>query len=161
MVSPVLFRSALSRFATGVTVITTLQRGKPAGITISSFASLSLSPALILFSLGSQARLQDAFTRGTRFAVHILSERQKDMAEHFAHRGHSLPPAAQFTTDDHGLIILKDCMTVLTCHVTATHPGGDHTVIVGGVDHIAVNEKRKKPLLYSQRHYHGLGRAKG
>ncbi len=158
MVSTSHFRTALSRFATGVTVVTAMQSGKPVGITISSFTSVSLEPLLILFCLDNKSQLLGGFLKGSAFAVHILSEKQADLARFFAskarHSWHNIPH--KISAKD--LPILDDVMAALVCKVQSVTAGGDHAIILAQVESLTINEKKRKPLLYTQRHYFRLGR---
>ena len=79
------FRDALSRFATGVCVVTAMaEDGTPGGLTISSFTSVSLDPPLVLFCLGRKNEALVRQARGRRFAVNILAEDQEEVSEIFA-----------------------------------------------------------------------------
>lgn len=151
------FRTALSRFASGVTVVTLAGSTANVGITISSFASLSLDPPLIMFALDKKARLHARFKKGLRFAVHILAEDQKKLAEFYAGRIVHTIRKKDFRMEDN-LPLLNGALAILHCHVKALQPGGDHTIILGAVEKIDVDESRKKPLLHTQRHYFKLGR---
>lgn len=153
-----LFRNALTRFAAGVTVITARRANRLYGITVSSFTSLSLDPAEILFCLGAHGRAVKGFARGSAFAVHILDDRQKKLAETFAGRGalnwQNIPH--QLTSD--GVPVLPDVMAVLFCTTRTLHKGGDHRIVIGSVNDILIEEDNTRPLLYSQRSYYALGR---
>lgn len=151
------FRSALSRFASGVTVVTLAGSKANVGITISSFASLSLDPPLILFALDKNARMHPRMKKGLRFAVHILAEDQKKLAEFYAGRiAHKIRKKDYRMADS--LPLLNGALAILHCHVKALQPGGDHTIVIGAVEKIDVAENKKKPLLHAQRAYHRLGR---
>ncbi|MCL4145179.1 UNVERIFIED_CONTAM: hypothetical protein GTU68_037616, partial [Idotea baltica] len=82
------FRDALGLFVTGVTVITARSRsGEKVGVTANSFNSVSMSPPLILWSLGRTSRSIDAFMDASHFCVHILREDQTELATRFATSG--------------------------------------------------------------------------
>ena len=78
------FRNALGQFGTGVTVITAHDNYSPIGMTVNSFASVSLDPALILWSIANKSERRDAFYNAGFFAVHVLAEDQADLALNFA-----------------------------------------------------------------------------
>jgi len=142
------FKKALSRFATGVCVMTFVDAGSqlPEGVTISAFSSLSLSPLSILFCLGNQGRNYAAFRRINRFAVNILSNRHKALAYQFASsdrdglKGH-------FGEKD-GLPVIKHCLATLVCDKGNMHPEGDHDIIIGHVRSIELGDDKAQPLLY-------------
>ena len=78
------FRNALGQFGTGVTVITAHDNHSPIGMTVNSFASVSLDPALVLWSIANKSERRDAFYNAGFFAVHVLAEDQADLALNFA-----------------------------------------------------------------------------
>ncbi|NUU23574.1 MAG: flavin reductase family protein, partial [Streptomycetaceae bacterium] len=80
-------RTTLGRFPTGVTVLTTVYRGTPVGVTVNSFTSVSLDPPLILWCLRTTSASRDAFTTAPHFAVNILAAHQADLATRFATPG--------------------------------------------------------------------------
>lgn len=140
------FKDALSRFASGVCVVTTVGAdGALAGLTISAFTSVSLDPPLVLFCLGCKS---DALIRGARdghFAINILAEDQEEVSEIFASQ-----KADKFAGVPHGLAeagcpAITGALAVLECQVAAIHDGGDHRIVVGRVERLRV--LGGKPLL--------------
>ncbi|MDB3922262.1 flavin reductase family protein, partial [Paracoccaceae bacterium] len=81
------FRSALGRFATGITIITCSHNGQPMGLTANSFASVSLDPPLVLWSPAKASRRHVAFSQATHFAIHILEASQEALCRSFARPG--------------------------------------------------------------------------
>jgi flavin reductase (DIM6/NTAB) family NADH-FMN oxidoreductase RutF len=160
MSSSTLFRNALTRFAAGVTVITAKNRNKIFGVTVSSFTSLSLNPPEILFCLDAQGRAAKGFARDSVFAVHILSDKQKKLAEFFAAKGTTNWQGIAHQLNADGVPVLNDAMAVLFCRTRTIHKGGDHRVVIGSVEDILIEEDNTRPLLYSQRSYYALGRKK-
>ena len=79
-----LFRKAMGKFATGVTVLTTIHEGDIHGMTANAFMSVSLDPKLVVISVGNHARFLDKVTQSKRFAVNILAEDQQQVSQHFA-----------------------------------------------------------------------------
>jgi 3-hydroxy-9,10-secoandrosta-1,3,5(10)-triene-9,17-dione monooxygenase reductase component len=147
-IEPRALRTAFGRFATGVTVVTARRPGgKPEGMTANSFASVSLEPPLLLWSIREQAASRPAFDSATHFAVHVLRASQRPLAERFAR-----PAADKFADLDWepglgGAPLLAGCLARFQCAVAARHPGGDHTILVGRV--LAVEEAGPgEPLLY-------------
>ena len=142
------FREALSRYATGVTIITALMPdGRPAGMTVSAFSSLSLDPPLILVCPAKTVNSLKAFTEGAHFAVNILSEEQQPLSVAF-----SLPTTnkfdhAEFETWATGVPIIKGCLANLECSRQAVHDGGDHMIVVGRVERVAI-ARQGAPLTY-------------
>lgn len=140
------FRHALSHFASGVTVVTTREGQHLAGITVSSFASLSLDPPLVLICIDHKVRSHDTIARAGAFVVNILSSDQEDVARRFASRDVEKFLPGTYALSAQGMPLLADVLTTLECRIANTLPGGDHTIFVGEVRAIATNEG--EPLLY-------------
>jgi len=134
-----LLRDAFGRFATGVTVITTATDDGPAGITANSFSSLSLEPALVLWSPAKGSRRFDDFAKAPRFAIHILTDDQAHVCEGFA-RDKGAFVGLDYQTNAHGVPLINNCLARLECRHVATHPGGDHVIVVGEVTNAEINE---------------------
>ena len=128
------FRRALSCFATGVTVVTTLdaEAGK-VGITVSSFNSVSLEPPLILWSVGVDSMSYDVFTSAKYFAVHVLGLHQQELSDRFAQSGNNKFDTLDCSEGIHGVPILPEFAACLECSTEYVYPGGDHKIIVGRV----------------------------
>ena len=154
-----LFRKALGTFATGVTVVTGLTpKDVPVGVTVNSFASVSLAPPIVLICLDNNTGCLKAFCEGERFAVNILSENQQDLSEEFAGpQEHKFKDRA-FETWDSGCPILHGCLTNLECTRLNAFEGGDHLIVLGRVDRIEHADGRR-PLLFYQSAYGRIGDA--
>ncbi len=129
---PRAFRSALGRYATGVTVVTAAGQGTPVGITVNSFASVSLEPALVLWSAGKTSSRHDVFVGAEHFAIHVLSADQRDLCEAFV-RARPDFPTGRANFNAHGVPILHDCLAVFECQRDTVHDAGDHSIIIGRV----------------------------
>ncbi len=148
------FRRTLARFATGVTVVTMVQGGEVYGITVSAFMSVSLEPPLVLVSVDKKAKAHATLLRSERYGVSILREGQEVFSNHFAGRtvnGLEVPYASLG-----GFPLLEGAAAGLVCRVVNTHDAGDHTLFIGGVEHLFWNEE--KPLLYHAGGYGGFMR---
>lgn len=140
------FKDALSRFATGVCVVTTVRtNGTPAGLTISSFTSVSLHPPLVLFCVGrkSDSLIRDA--RDGRFTINILAEDQEEVSEVFASQRADKFADVAHTPSEAGCPTINGALAVLECRIEAVHDGGDHRIVVGEVERLRVLGGR--PLL--------------
>lgn len=148
------FRQALGCFATGVTVVTTLDpKGHAVGLTVNSVTSVSLDPPLLSFCIDKKAHLFPIFRRSTTFAINILAADQKDISQHFAHsRGHPLPPKIWDMTSDE-CPLLKKTLAWIICRKTATYKGGDHAIILGEVTRLHKRPGITNPLLYFRSQY--------
>ncbi|MEO5337659.1 MAG: flavin reductase family protein [Magnetospirillum sp. WYHS-4] len=152
------FRQALGQFATGIAVVTGRDReGRPIGVTVNAFSSVSLDPPLVLFCLGRESASHPALVEGERFAVNVLARDQQGLSDRFAGKA-----ADKFLglDVDGGLgevPLLRGCLARIECRREATHPGGDHDILVGRVERLAVNEGAGEPLLYFRGDYRHLG----
>lgn len=157
-VEPEQLRSALRLWASGVCVVSSHDQGQPHGMTVSSFASVSLTPPLVLVCLENSSRTNRLVQASGVFAVSILHESQADLADRFAGR---VPDDTDrfagipFRRAGSGCPIVEGCLTYLDCRLVASHPAGTHTVFLGEVVE-AVRRQDGAPLLYFQRGYHRL-----
>lgn len=139
------FREAIAHFATGVTVITTTHEGKPAGMTASAVASLSVDPVLLLVCIANHLATHRAIEAGKRFVVNVLGEGQEELALRFAR-----PAPDKFAGVDlvpHELPVLKEAIAYFVCDVYERFPGGDHSIFIGLVRECAAS-RGKRPLVY-------------
>lgn len=134
-----LLRDAFGRFATGVTVITAASEDGPVGITANSFSSLSLDPALVLWSPAKGSRRFKYFEAAPQYAIHILAEDQVDVCEGFARDMHAFDNL-DMTMSAQGVPLIHNCLARLECRHVATHPGGDHVIVVGQVTCAEINQ---------------------
>jgi flavin reductase (DIM6/NTAB) family NADH-FMN oxidoreductase RutF len=145
--SPREFRDALGRFVTGVTVVTTRAETGPLGMTVNSFASLSLDPPLVLWSPARRSSRFPAFEAAPYFAIHVLGAGQRDLAEHFARFG-ELPPGLAFAEGPGGIPLLDGVVARFECRHAAGHDGGDHLIVVGEVLRLTTTDT--PPLLFDR-----------
>jgi len=146
------FRAALGRFASGVTVVTTIgEDNKPVGITVSAFASVSLEPPLVLACVDRRASVHDSLRAGKHFAVNILSEDQEHLSRLFASKDQDRFSQAAYQTGITGAPHLDGAVASLECRVVHAYPGGDHTIIVGEVESTSITDH--KPLAYHRGGY--------
>lgn len=132
--NPRAFRDALGRFATGVTVVTACEAAgsAPVGITVNSFASVSLDPALVLWSAARSSLRHAHFSRASAFAIHVLGAAQTGLAERFSRSDASFS-GIRFSVNEHGVPLLAGSLARFECLTEAQHEGGDHTIIIGRV----------------------------
>jgi flavin reductase (DIM6/NTAB) family NADH-FMN oxidoreductase RutF len=133
------FRQALSQFATGVTVITTrLADGSFRGLTASSFNSVSLTPPLVLWSLGTSANSLPIFSGNSHYVINILSADQAHLAQRFSRRTDKPFDGVEYELSRTGQPILKGVTAWFECHNRSRYPEGDHVIFVGEVEECAV-----------------------
>ncbi|MFP3668045.1 flavin reductase family protein [Priestia sp. SIMBA_032] len=132
------FRNAMGKFATGVTVITTLLEDEAHGMTANAFMSVSLNPRLVLISIGEKAKMLDKINESGKFAVNILSDDQKDLSMHFAGQ---IKEKRQIEFDwINELPVIKNALTNIVCKVHSKQIVGDHTLFIGEVTDIVTCE---------------------
>lgn len=150
------FRGALGRFASGVTVVSTVEDGVDHAMTASAFTSVSLDPPLVLVCSHKTSRFHEAVLKSGTWAVSILAEEGIAASAWFAHRGRLLEDQLQgiaYHRSGTGLALLDDSLAWLECTTIAVHDGGDHTILVGDVTGAAVRDEVDDPLLYYRSHY--------
>lgn len=147
------FRGALGRFATGVTIVTALATdGRPIGVTVSSFNSVSLDPPLILWSLSLNSPNLAAFQAASHYAINVLSSGQQDLSNRFAARIPDRFSDVPLSTGLGGVPLLKNCCAWFECTSEAHYPGGDHLIFVGRVARFA-EEGEQSPLIFYNGRY--------
>ncbi|HZG73416.1 MAG TPA: flavin reductase family protein [Chondromyces sp.] len=148
-----LFKEALGNYPTGVTIVTTTtSEGKPVGLTVNSFASVSLDPLMVLWSIDHGVSTIKEFTEGGKFAVHILAGNQQELCKTFASKGVDRFSTCQWAFSNNHLPVIEGAFAVLECKTFKTVEAGDHTILIGEVTDIEI-DKSKDPMLYHRRHF--------
>lgn len=156
MVDQRAFREALGCFATGVTIVTTLDpAGRLLGITANSFSSVSLDPPLVLFSLARKAYSFEAFRQSRHFAVNVLAADQSELSDTFARALADKWAGVAFEVWDTDCPIIIGALAQFECRTVSTHDGGDHVVFIGAVERMAFDPD-KQPLLFYRGRYREL-----
>ena len=146
------FRSALGTYATGVTIITAAGTdGKPYGITCNSFASVSLNPPLVLWSLVLYSSSLSAFQNASHFAVNVLGVSQQALANKFAKSSDDKFAGVDWRPGLGNAPILTDSVANFQCRAANRYYGGDHVIFLGVVE--AYSYGRKEPLLFARGGY--------
>jgi flavin reductase (DIM6/NTAB) family NADH-FMN oxidoreductase RutF len=157
-IDPDSFRSVLGRFASGITVVTTLDaQGRDVGMTVSAFASVSLRPPLISVCIDHAASMHRAISGAERFGVNILAAEQEALSRRFAavessHRFDGIG----YERGESGVVLLDDALGHMECVRVAQHEAGDHTLFIGEVERAQARDAR--PLLYYRGGYAQLER---
>ena len=146
------FRSALGTYATGVTIITAVgANGKPYGLTCNSFASVSLNPPLVLWSLGMFSQGLSIFQNASHFAVNVLVVSQQALATKFAKSSEDKFAGVEWTPGLGNAPVLADSVASFQCRAASRYYGGDHVIFLGAVEAYAYN--RQEPLLFARGGY--------
>lgn len=148
-------RRAFGRFATGVTVVTVDTGEVPLGITVNSFASLSLEPPLLLWNLQRDSDCFDVFTKVEHYAVNVLHAGQQPLSEACARKGDHVLAKEHWQAGESGCPVLCQSLACFECAVRQRHDGGDHIILVGEVLFFR-NAEGGAPLLFYGGTYHTL-----
>lgn len=149
------FRAALSRFPSGVTIVTTKDvSGRLHGITVSSFASVSLEPPLILVCIEKTTGSHDALQESGFFVVNVLAEGQEDVSNRFASPIPNKLDEIEYRIGIGEIPVLSDALVALECRLAYAHEGGDHTIFVGLVEKATIRDEN--PLVYWNGNYRRL-----
>jgi flavin reductase (DIM6/NTAB) family NADH-FMN oxidoreductase RutF len=148
----VAFRASLSRFASGVTVLTTRSaEGQDLGMTATAFSSLSLDPPLVLVCIDHAASMAPALERATHLAVHVLGADQESVSRQFALKTGDRFAGLAVTRGAGDLPLLSGALVRLECRIVERHAGGDHRIVVCEV--LAAEVADGDPLLYFRGRY--------
>ncbi|WP_133981243.1 flavin reductase family protein [Kribbella voronezhensis] len=160
-IAPGDFRTALGRFASGITIMSTLQGGVAHAMTANAFTSVSLDPPLVLVCVDKGVRMHDAVLECGFWAVSVLGSSQEAIAERFAKSGRDL--LTQFDGigtapgPKTGCPVIGGALSWLECRTWATYDGGDHTIVVGEVLSLgAEGVVDPAALIYYAGHYREL-----
>jgi flavin reductase (DIM6/NTAB) family NADH-FMN oxidoreductase RutF len=166
-IDPQSYREVLTRYATGVTVVTTLEESddgaQPWGTTVNSFTGISLDPPLVMVSIGRERSIHPIIERIGKFGVNILGEGSQALSDCFAGAPSALPREA-FCNADYalgaaGLPVLESAIAYLCCEVDRVIEAGDHTMYLGRVVETGCRDETGWPLLYFRRRYLSIERA--
>ncbi len=145
-------RRAFAQFATGVAVVSArAPGGAPVAITVNSFASVSLDPPLLLWSLGRTASDFAALHAARSFRVHVLAADQLDVAQRCAQRGEGKFAVGRWTLAADAPPQLDGCVAWFDCTLRSRHNEGDHVVLVGRIE--AHGARGGTPLIFHGRRY--------
>jgi flavin reductase (DIM6/NTAB) family NADH-FMN oxidoreductase RutF len=159
-IDPDAFRHALAQLASGVTAVTTRDAaGRPFGLTVTAFSSVSLEPPLVLVCVDERSETHAAFRESGRFGVSLLAEGQEDVSRRFAWGGTSKFETTSLEEGATGVPLVAGALAQIECRVVAAHAAGDHTIYVGEVVAAAVRPGR--PLLYHRGRYRRLSGEEG
>ncbi|MEY2191172.1 flavin reductase family protein [Neobacillus sp. BF23-41] len=147
-----LFRTAMGKFATGVTVIATDVEGDVHGMTANAFMSVSLSPKLVVISIGEKAKILEKIKQSQTFSVNILAADQQELSMIFA--GQIKEPREVIFDRLDGKPVLAGAVAQIACEVSAEHVEGDHTLFIGKVTGIKLEDA--EPLLFYSGRYRTL-----
>ena len=150
-IDPIEFRRTLGHFATGVTIVTTLDGKTDHGMTVNAFSSVSLDPPLVLVCCDRKAESYELLKKSKVFVVNMMSESQKQVSVNFSRhelksiRFQNLKIRREVT----GAAVLEDAIAFIDCKVVAIHEAGDHEIFVGQVEKLGYKEGSDPVLFYT------------
>jgi flavin reductase (DIM6/NTAB) family NADH-FMN oxidoreductase RutF len=157
------FRTAIGNFATGVTVVATLDGDRPQGITVNALTSVSLEPPLVMIALGRRRFIVPAIEATGRYSVNILAEDQQALSDCFA--GAAVTPGrdafcgASWHQGVTGVPVLDGTAAAIECTIVDRFEVGDHLLYAGRVEATELASRAASPLLYLRRRYLRIERA--
>jgi len=142
-----LFRSTMGLFATGVTIISYVADGEPAGMTANAFMSVSMDPPLILVSVRKQSRFNDTVRVGVRYGVNFLAESQQAVSAHFGGKRDETLSIPYVYCKETPLI--QGSLAHIVARTTAIHEAGDHLLYIAQIEYLQLGEQRKPLVFFS------------
>jgi flavin reductase (DIM6/NTAB) family NADH-FMN oxidoreductase RutF len=150
------FRDALGHFATGVAIITTKgPNGAPIGLTVNSFASVSLDPPLVLWSLDRTSDRFTTFMQAEHYAVNILGDANQTLSHRLSRKGEISLEGEPLSIGEHGVPMLSCAIASFECRIEHRYEGGDHVIFVGRVLDFS-HTSHGRPLVYYRGRYRVL-----
>lgn len=146
------YRNSLGRFATGVTIVTTLEHGKPHGMTANAFVSVSLDPPLVLISIENRSHMHKLLSFSGIYGVSVLAQDQRVLSDHFAGR-RTEGLQVRFLSRA-GAMLVEGAIACFVVRVNDVYPVGDHTLYIGTVEYF--EHREDKPLLFYAGDYQEL-----
>ena len=155
------FRDAMGLFPTGVTLVSARgPDGEDQAITANSVTSVSLDPLLLLVCVEHASRLHHVVLAAGRFAVSVLGLHGEPLSRKLALRGHdtegALAGVPHHRGPHTGALVLDDALATFECVITAAHPGGDHSVLMGEVLAVEMPRPEAEPLVWHRARYTAL-----
>ena len=142
-----ILKKSLGMFATGITVVTTIDEDKkPIGMTVNSFASVSLNPSLVLWSIEKNQPSYKKFLNSDGYAVNILTKDQIDLCSHFSSPIENKFKNVNWKPSENGYPLIQDALAWFDCVKWNDYDGGDHQILVGEVKSHDFIES--EPLIY-------------
>ena len=149
------FKQAMAQFTSGVTVVTTELEGELYGMTVASFASLSLEPPLVLVCAGRNMQTHNAIAAAKRFGVSILAQDQQELSGRFASKSEDKFAGVDYRIGQLGVPLLAGAICTIECTLHSQLDGGDHSIFVGQVEDSQTTDD--PPLVYFRSGYRSLG----
>lgn len=146
------FRSTLSKYATGVAVVTAVDdHQRPFGLAVNSFTSVSMEPPLVLWCLRRASSLFDRFTSASRFGINVLAAHQLELARRFSAKVDDRFAGVSYEFGAHGCPVLPNVAATLECNTVTQYIAGDHLIFIGEVR--SCTATGASPLIFHSKGY--------
>lgn len=150
-------RQAFGQFGTGVAIIALRDsENRPTGLTVNSFASVSLEPPLLSWCLANDSQLFDEVAQAGRFSVNVLAADQLDLSNRMAGAGDHVLQPDEFDEGTYGTPLVRGALAQFDCHIHDRVELGDHIMLVGGIDATRHCAQGRAPLMYFRGKYAGI-----
>ena len=146
------FRNVLGHFPTGVTAVTAVNNGKPVGMAIGSFTSVSLEPPLVAFLPGKESGSWQEIREAGSFCVNVMGQDQMEVCGVMASRSEDKFADVEWSPARSGSPIISGSIAYIDCDIEMVHDGGDHDIVIGRVLDLEVMDS-KSPLVFFQGNY--------
>ena len=146
-INSTLFKKSLSKFTTGVTIITINKDGVMLGKTVNSFAALSLKPPLVLFSLDKKSSSIEKYLNAKNIGINLLSNKQKNISKYFSLKNSSWNNTKYIATKKNSIPMIKDCVANFYSKKYKVIKTGDHLLFICKILEVQI-DNTKKPLIY-------------
>lgn len=154
---PAVYRQAMGRLVSGISVLTTKADGHDHAMTADTLTSVSLDPLLVLVCAETESRWHGAVLDAKVFGVSVLAADQRRLSDWFATRGrplHGQLDRAPFRRGDAtGVALLDGALMHLECRTTDVHPAGDHAVVIAEVLSISLPDTVGPALVHFRGRY--------
>ena len=149
------FKQIMGSYPSGIAIISTFdEENNPIGLTVNSFASVSLDPLLVLWSLDKKSSHMETFKKAKGFAVHISAEEQSDLCWAFAGKSKDRFAEANWSRSENDLPVIDGSLGVMECKTFQSIEAGDHVIFIGQI--VDIEKHDKEPLLYFRRNVGGI-----
>lgn len=160
-ITPETFRRASGLWATGVSIVTTVDgAGKPYGLTMNAVTSLSLNPPMFIVCVDNNSDTLAPMRDSKVFCINVLASSQQDLSNRFAKKGDEKFNGVAHAPGATGAPLLDGALLCIECRVSDIVAGGDHQIMLGEVQRIVSNDSADiEPLLYFGGRYAALAKA--
>lgn len=155
IIDPAAFRNVLGSYPTGVCVVTALQQGKPAGMVVGSFTSVSLDPPLVGFFPDKSSSSWPLIQNAGHFCVNVMGSDQQDVCRAVTAKGDAKFVGVEYVISDHGLPIIANSLAVIECRLYSVTEAGDHWLVLGEVLRME-SMREDDPMLFHRGRYGGF-----